>query len=242
MTLTSLAGFRAAEAVSKMQHKELARMTKGCGAASGARVGLQVLVLTGLHQSMGKSNDVRSSKWAATMLASRQKMCAVLDAIKPIEVRSKLLPAPDLTERLSSQEATDGASTNIVAPHGAALEGKLRGLPQQRGGKQTKQTKCKSKRQAQSSLIEVTKVFAPSLVTPGHRAEQGGEKRNVMLQGFATSSPFRAELPLAMLKQHDPPTDKLQECSSTSMTGCDPSNSSAEWKHGEEPGLMSMRV
>jgi hypothetical protein len=182
--------FGIAEISSSMTYRDLAKMAKDRGKVPDAKVGLQTLV-----------------------------MVAALDAIKSLEVYNKLQSFPDLTERLASIEAKAGVLTDIVAPHGKVgsdgmgnvgalgliLEGETWDPP--RNIKRMKQQK-KPKR-----VMKISKVFAPNLKIVGFQVQENGVTLQACLKDFATSKPFKVELPLTMLKRHDPDTMKLKEAS-----------------------------
>jgi hypothetical protein len=211
--------FGIAEISSSMTYRDLAKMAKDRGKVPDAKVGLQTLVMVLLRQSMGKEDNIRSSQWASKQLTDEQKTYAALDAIKSLEVYNKLQSFPDLTERLASIEAKAGVLTDIVAPHGKVgsdgmgnvgalgliLEGETWDPP--RNIKRMKQQK-KPKR-----VVKISKVFAPNLKIVGFQVQENGVTRQACLKDFATSKPFKVELPLTMLKRHDPDTMKLKEAS-----------------------------
>ena len=220
------ADFRCPDLAVRMKYTELAAMAKDRGVVNDARTGLAKLVLILLHENMDKDNTVRSSKWAHRVLTDRQKKYAALDAIKSMEVYLKLLPLPDYTQRLKSCEAKAGITIDIVAPRGkvgsdgmgtiAAFATVLEGVcwdPARREDISIRRTSQSSRRRGETRVVEVSKLFAPQLVAPGYKVtESTGQQRKATLGDFkAESMPFRVELPLTMLKRHDPSTDNLQE-------------------------------
>ena len=210
-----------------MQFHELAHMAKDRGVIDDARTGLKKLVLLTLNEDMSKDDSVRSSKWSREKLTDEQKMYAALDAIKSLEVYKRLSGMVCYSNRLTSAEATNGAKVDIIAPRGkvgsegmgviaavgTVVDGNVADLPQEL------QIRKVSMRHP-TRIVEISKVFAPSLIIPGYKIDveragtstgsksQKKKRQNVVLGDFKLNLPFRLELPLTMLKHHNPSVDQ----------------------------------
>jgi hypothetical protein len=221
-----------------MRYTELAKMAKDRGRVPDAKVGLQTLVMVVLRESMGKEDDVRSSKWAKKQLSDEQKTYAALDAIKSLEVYAKLQSFPDLTERLASAEAKAGVLTDIVAPHGKVgsdgmgTVGALGTILEGEAWDPPPNIKRTRRRKEPKRVVTVSKVFAPNLKVDGYKVEENGVSRPACIDDFAVSKPFKVELPLTMLKRHDPETMKLSEPSNVQTN--EGESLDGQWVRGDD--------
>ncbi len=82
-------------------------------------VGLEYLVERVLNEKLLKIPTLRLSRWSACQLSTVQINYSALDVIKALEVYFKLNDMPDLTARLTLDDATPGKVVDIVPSHGS---------------------------------------------------------------------------------------------------------------------------
>ena len=251
--------FKCREIARKMRFQELALMAKDRGVVDDGRTGLKKLVLLVLEEDMSKDDTVRSSKWSSAKLTDSQKKYAALDATKSLEIYFQLASMVCFADRLTQAEAKQGIRVDIIAPHGKVgasgmgvvagigtiIEGAAWDPPQELQIRRVN----KQKIPVPSRVVKVDRVFAPSLVLPGYKktvkqpalnsgsANSGTstkkKKERAAVLGDFSTTPFTLELPLTMLKRHDPRIDA--SVSSTSASARQPGEQRATRSDQESP-------
>jgi hypothetical protein len=145
------------------------------------------------------TSDVFESNEA---LASPDKLTDTAPAPCRID-RSHMSTLPDLNARLTPEEAMEGLVVDIVPSHGYVPEMATRGALGTMTNSKTlisqdgfapKYVRANGKT---SCIVEVTKVYSPSLLVPGMK--KNGVKACL---GDCGDPPFRLVFPLKMLKKH----------------------------------------
>jgi len=166
-------------------------------------VTLDELVKIVLCETLEKNPTVRLSKWSVTKLTKAQIEYAALDAIKSLEVYVKLQQLPDLSLRLSKEDAIPGSIVDVVPSHGnvssmatraawgTLVDDKYCRLP-------LNFTPSRVKRGASTRVVKIEHVTAPHLFVPGIKNSRG----NHACLGDFGDPPFSILLPIKMMKKH----------------------------------------
>jgi hypothetical protein len=174
-------------------------------AVQNGSTGLDTLSNLVLNERVDKS--ARLSDWSSVNLSHRQKKHAGLDATKFLQAYLALLQLPNLTSRLSSDEAMSNLKVDIVPAQGTAGSvGDLATraaigtiLEDQRYISPTDFTPSQFRVNKRTSrVILVTEVLSPALLLKELKDSNG---RKPCLADFGPA-PFKMILPLDMLKNH----------------------------------------
>ena len=193
--------------VSKTNFANLGSFARERDVVQNGSTGLDTLSDLVLNERLDKSADVRLSDWSSVNLSHRQKKYAGLDATKSLEVYLALLQLPNLTSRLSSDEAMSNLKVDIVPAHGTtgsvgdlatrAAIGTI--LDDEDYVSPTGFTPSQFRVNKRTSrVVLVTDVLSPSLLL---KALKDSDGRKPCLSDFGPP-PFKMILPLNMVKNH----------------------------------------
>lgn len=161
---------------------------------------MKELVAKVLHQNLPKDKLDTFSQWTQSSLTERQKKYAALDVIKAMEIYEELLKFPDLTIRLSKDQAKEiGFRVDIVLSLGDVASMATRAATGRVVGDEFWMTPNNQAKKATSSqvVVEIDNVFASALRIP--RLKEKGVKISL---GHFGVTPFKIALPRTMLKPH----------------------------------------
>jgi len=173
-------------------------------------VSLEKLCATVLKQQLPKPADVRQSEWCQAKLTARKQQYAARDAAVGLLIYQKLHSLPDLTARITAQDAVPGVMVDLVPSNGrtdvlATYAGV--GRVERASGDWKTPAGCLPaimKVTDKRRLVEVHTVTAPGLRIPGLKLHG----KTVTLRDLAASasaggrSRFRVVLPIQMLAKH----------------------------------------
>lgn len=202
---------------------ELGVMARKRDVVKGGGCGLKELVARVLNQKMEKATADTFSKWTQPHLTGRQKKYAALDVIKAWEVYEKLLELPDLTLRISVDQARQvGLRVDIVPSSGDVASMATRAAIGRVVADEYWTTPGKKAKKITSSqvMVEIEQVLGPALRIP--RLKENGEKLSL---GHFGETPFKIALPRRMVKPH---------VASPSVRVYTPSHSQGDATHGCE--------
>ncbi|CAJ1958310.1 unnamed protein product [Cylindrotheca closterium] len=193
----------------KVSVVNLGRYARDRDVVQSGTVRLDALVQICLGETMQKQASVRvSSKWEQPSLSQDQKKYAALDGIKSLEVYLYLRQKPDLSVRLSVEEARAGLCIDVAPLRGGALSMVATRCAT---GTLTEQTYDEWEVPSDMRLdtgqinkrryrvVNVCSVVAPHYIVPYVKKKESGGP--VCLDDFG-APPFFVILPLTMLKQH----------------------------------------
>eukprot|EP00966_Prymnesium_polylepis_P228603 5290584-Prymnesium_polylepis.1 len=127
---------------------------------------------------MSKTQQVRGG-WSGPVLSNEQKAYAAMDATYSLKVYHKLSEKPDVTVRMSAEQAQPDVLVDLVPRHGSAAVMATRaaaarvvatsGVWQNRLGRRMRRKDDSVIKVTPTTrrLIEVTEVYAPSFLVPG---------------------------------------------------------------------------
>jgi hypothetical protein len=201
--------FQATEMM-KMNHKlrpdvhNLGMMARRRDVVQDAGSSLEVIARRVLDITLDKT--LRCSDWSGKLTDDQIKYAAI-DAAVSLEAGEKLLEMPDLSRRLTPEEAIPGAKVDLIPRHGSVACMATRAAtatiinsatcmcpPGMVYGRK-KQTEVRAGKGCY--VIVLNEVFSPALIIPSYKSDDG---KPVTIADFPANHQFM--LPISMMKEH----------------------------------------
>ena len=173
------------------------------------RTSLDQLVALVLKKELNKDDSVRLSDWSVGELSENQRQYAAADAVSSLELYYKLLEMPDLSKRLTSQEAKNHGRLCDIIVSGNRRTANCTIVDMNTAKQQDIQFKCRElnsiKKQniSQKNLVvvQVTKLLSPGMIVPYIEYKDKENKEPITLEFLQKQEglPFQIALPLSYL-------------------------------------------